>query len=69
MLTDTAAKAVITGSLNSTNEHCGKWGDYTVAMVVDIIGWVNSPGLVWMWLWLPLAVSVAFECKLKSSSK
>ena len=41
----------------------------SVAMVVDIIGWVNSPGLVWMWLWLPLAVSVAFECKLKSSSK
>ncbi|WP_353620725.1 tyrosine-type recombinase/integrase [Thiopseudomonas alkaliphila] len=20
---------MITGSLNSTNEHCGKWGDYT----------------------------------------
>lgn len=33
---------------------------------VDIIGWINSPGLVWMWLWLPLAISLVFERKLKN---
>jgi len=29
-------KAVITGSLNSTNEHCGKWGDYKSILAQDI---------------------------------
>lgn len=38
----------------------------SVAMIVDIIGWINSPGLVWMWLWLPLAISLVFERKLKN---
>ena len=36
----------------------------SVVMTVDIIGWVNSPGLVWMWLWCPLAISIVFERKL-----
>ena len=38
----------------------------SVVMTVDIIGWINSPGLVWMWLWLPLAVSIVFERKLNT---
>jgi len=37
----------------------------SVVMSVDIIGWVNSPGLVWMWLWFPLAVCLSFERNLK----
>ena len=41
----------------------------SVVMSVDIIGWINSPNLVWMWLWFPLAVSISFERNLKSIVK
>lgn len=39
----------------------------SLAALVDIIGWIDSPNYVWMWIWVPLASSLPFSRELKAA--